>query len=330
MLNSDNKFTPQVNTKRVEIAEKIPLSTPLVLYVEPSGQCNLKCIFCMHGASNEKFKKSLMTIEIFEKMIDDLNQFSKKIKLLRVCGNGEPLMNNNIIQMLKYARESDMIERTELITNGILLNKHLTSEIPKLLDRIIISIEGLNSDDYYKITGTKVDFKKLIHKIKTLHAQSDDCTIHVKIHNEAVSTNERRDKFYDIFNEHSDEISIENLVPMWPELKINCQTEQYRYDGALIKKEVCVQIFKGLQVQADGEVVSCCVDWKRKNLIGDISSNSLLEIWQGESLKKLQRKHLNGKKQSIKPCKDCTMNDYCEIDNIDHAIDRLRKNHKLH
>ena len=100
-------------------------------------------------------------------------------------------------------------------------------------------------------------------------------------------------------------------------------------ESAVTKRRICAQIFKGIQVQADGEVVPCCVDWERVNVLGNINKNSLFEIWNGERLRKLWIKHLNGNKGKLEPCKDCTMNDYCEVDNIDlHAeecIQRLRR-----
>ena len=97
-----------------------------------------------------------------------------------------------------------------------------------------------------------------------------------------------------------------------------------------VKHYICPQIFKGVQVQADGEVVPCCVDWKRVNVLGNIKVDSLYEIWNSEKLRRLQIEHLVGNKSKIEPCKDCTMNDYCEVDNIDpyakECLKRLRGN----
>ena len=93
--------------------------------------------------------------------------------------------------------------------------------------------------------------------------------------------------------------------------------------GEVTERRVCVQIFKSLQVQAGGQVLPCCVDWKRINVLGNINKNSLFEIWNGEKLRKLQIEHLKGNKGKIEPCKDCTMNDYCDPDNIDPYADKL-------
>lgn len=310
------KLISQFNKKRIPLHKLIPLKTPLVVYVEPSGYCNLRCKFCPHG-SGKTFNKALMPTRTFKKLMSDISKFENKVKLLRICGNGDSLMNKDIVNMVKYAREQKVVERIELITNGVLLNDYLNNNLPLYLDRIIISIEGLCADDYRNICGTNVDFQKLLDNIRVLYTNKNKCKIHIKINSEAVHSDINKKRFFDMFNDRCDEIYIENLVPMWPQFNTAYSTNKYRYEGKVVKHQVCVQIFKSLQVQADGDVVPCCVDWNRVNLLGNINTNSLPDIWNGKKIRSLQIKHLTGKKGILETCKDCTMNDYCDTDNID-------------
>ena len=94
----------------------------------------------------------------------------------------------------------------------IRINETLIPQIVKYLDRIIISIEGLSSDDYKEFSLRKVNFDKLIQKIELLSKQNSKSVIHVKIHNSAVQTEERKKLFFDTFSNIADEIYIENLV----------------------------------------------------------------------------------------------------------------------
>ena len=145
------KFISQLYRQRLTLQEHIPLATPLVIYIEPSGYCNLKCAFCPHGIEGTTLKKDFMSVKLFEKLIDDLSMFPDKVKLLRFCGTGEPLMNKDIVRILQYAKEKKAIERTEIVTNSILLNADLIKNLPRFADRIIISIEGLSSKEYQQI-----------------------------------------------------------------------------------------------------------------------------------------------------------------------------------
>ena len=91
----------------------------------------------------------------------------------------------------------------------------------------------------------------------------------------------------------------------------------------MVDKNVCPQIFKGFQVQAEGEVVACCVDWQRKNHLGDINQESIVDIWNGKKIRQLQVEHLSGNKEKIDVCSKCTMNDTNEIDFIDDRMEEL-------
>lgn len=321
------KLTSQVGQNRLLLHEAIPLATPLVVYVEPSGYCNLSCAFCPQGSAAVGLKKAMMPVDLFKKMVDDIALFPGRIKLLRICGNGDPLTNPNLAGMLKYAFSRNVAEKIELITNAVLFTPELIRCLPRYLTRLVCSIEGLSSADYQRVCNTPVDFDRLLQTLDLLYASRGACTVHIKIHHEAVASAEQEARFFELFRNRCDEIYIEKLVPMWPQLSTSFSSNEFRWgDGPVIRRRVCAQIFKGVQVQADGEVVPCCVDWSRVNVIGDLYQESLSEIWLGKKLRKLQVEHLAGNKGILEPCKDCSMNDYCEIDNLDdHANECLER-----
>jgi radical SAM protein with 4Fe4S-binding SPASM domain len=313
----EKKLVSQVQGKRIALHEKIPLATPLVVYIEPSGYCNLKCKFCPHGVDGSVFKRDLMSLPLFKKLIDGLAAFPDKVKLLRVCGNGDSLMNRDLVEMLQYAREKNHADRIELVTNGTLLNDRFISELPKYLDRIICSVEGLDAEDYLRISGVKVDFQRFVDNIRKLYANRGSCKIHLKMHNEAVGDEGLKAKFFEMFGSICDEIFIENLVHLWPQYDTAFSTGKFRWGKDFVRHKVCAQIFKGVQVQADGEVVPCCVDWNRANVVGNLNTEEIRDIWRGDKLRKLQIAHLKGEKPSLEPCKNCEMNDFSEVDNVD-------------
>ena len=317
---------PLVDTNRIELHNSAPLGSPLVLYVEASGFCNLKCKYCPHYTSPEELIKNNMTLEMFKKVADDMKELGG-IKLLRFCGTGETLLNKKFIEMAKYAKESKASDRIEVITNGVLINERLSTEMPKYLDRVIVSIEGLDDQGYSDFAGSKVDFDKLVGNIAMLHENSGSCKIHVKIHNHAASNKEEIERFFRIFRPICDEVYVENLVSMWPEVAPDASNlgidAGYRFGGEITPRKVCVQIFKSMLVNANGDVVPCCVDFKRVNMIGNVEKETLMEIWNGKLMRDLQLRHLQGLKNQTRPCVDCTMNDYGDPDNIDAYADEI-------
>jgi len=333
-MENTQKFKAQFNyADRIELHNQAPLKSPLVVYVEPSSFCNLECKFCPQHTGKNEFPKFNMEIDVFKKIIKDISNFESKPKLMRFCGIGDPLFNKNISEIIEIAHTSNVVERTELITNGLLLNEKTIEYIAKYLGRIVFSVEGLSKDAYKEFTLRNIDFEKFRNNIKKLYNLKErKCTVHVKIHNQAVLTQESKDKFYELFSDICDEIYIENLVDLWPEKESNLGFNAgHRFEKtSKLESNVCPQIFKSMQVNADGRVLPCCVDWKSINIIGDVKKNTLNSIWLDKPIRDLQKKHLLGLKDSFSPCKGCSHNEYSEKDNLDiYASDILAKINSL-
>ena len=137
-----------------------------------------------------------------------------------------------------------------------------------------------------------------------MYDNKGDCIVHVKIPSVSVETEEKKKTFFETFENISDEINIEHIVPLWPEMEISdklvpLKKKKSRWNKNFKERQVCVQIFKGMQVCANGDVVPCCVDWERINMLGNIHDEPIDQIWIGHQLKDLQNEHLKGNKNKI-------------------------------
>jgi MoaA/NifB/PqqE/SkfB family radical SAM enzyme len=322
------KKTPQMTLEnRINLGDAIPLDTPLVVYVEPSSHCNLACKFCPHYISPEGFEKGLMSYDLFKKICDDMAVFPTKVKLLRLCGLGDSLFNKQITSFVEYAGVKRSAERIEMISNGLLLDEKHFHTLALYLDRLIVSVEGLNEADYLEFTDRKVNFNRFVERLTAFSQYPGrTCTLHIKVHNSAVATKERLQKFYEIFSPIADELYTENLINLWPELVSNLGINSgHRFVESEVKNQIaCAQIFKSMQVNFDGKVMPCCIDWKVVNVIGDMAKSTLRDIWVGESLRRIQLKHLNGERSTFLPCAGCTMNEESDIDFFDDKLDTIK------
>ena len=95
-------------------------------------------------------------------------------------------------------------------------------------------------------------------------------------------------------------------------------------------KKVCPAPFYTLVIHSDLKVSVCCVDWDKQAVVGDLSNQTLQEIWNGQKLYAFQLLHLNGNKNELSGCKNCTYLHTCP-DYIDELTsnkfnDRLNNN----
>lgn len=314
---------------RINLADSVPLESPLVIYVEVSSFCNLECGFCPQHLAPDQIPKAKMGLKRFEEMCIQIKEFKQTPKLIRFCGIGDSLTNNNFGEMLEIANKYKIGEKLQLITNGILLKNSNVSKLINNLDQIVISIEGLSDQDYMKFSNRKINYIEHVEELRRICSiKGRRCKFNIKIHSAAVKTEERLNMFKETF-EFADEIYVENLVDLWPELKSDMNTnpeQNHRFLNQEAKQVIaCPQIFKSLQVNANGAVVPCCIDWAAKNNLGNIEKQSLIEIWNGERLLDLRIKHIQNKRSTFSPCNQCTMNEFSEYDTIDHRLKEIEK-----
>ena len=140
-------------------------------------------------------------------------------------------------------------------------------------------------------------------------------------------TEAERKYFFETFGNISDEIFIENVVPQWAETKQNSLTSVGMYgqkiDGY---KEICPFVFMYLHFNSDGTVAGCTLDWARKVLIGDAKVESAKSIWEGEKLRELRLKMLQGRRNEIPFCDTCDAPMVCCNEDLDPFADKIIQN----
>lgn len=133
---------------KLNIESRLPIE---YLMVETTAYCNLNCpgCYCRDGfALSERSRKKLPFAD-FKKVIDEIKTGLKSIHFYLF---GEPFANNEIFNMVEYARNT--IPNVYMIasTNGHFFNSD-ASRIKAVscgLDEIIFSIDGSSQNNYEK------------------------------------------------------------------------------------------------------------------------------------------------------------------------------------
>ena len=326
------KIKPRINLEnRTRLEEVIPLSTPMILFVDPASVCNFKCKFCPTG-NPEMIKdtgrwQGVMNFDLYKKVVDDLKEFDAPLKVLRLYKEGEPFLNKHLADMVRYAKESGSVNYIDTTTNGYLLAPEKIKPIFDAgLDKINISVDGMSDDQFLEFTGVKVDFEKYVENIHKLYDIKGDCEIVIKIAGDYL-TEEEKKRFYDTFGNYADRIFIENIAPCWPEFgvedRLGVNISKGIYDQPIGDVNTCPYIFYSISVNSDGSVSLCFLDWAHKLLIGDLRRQSLKEIWESDALFQHQIRHLRGKREENPVCAQCGQLSHGLPDNIDPYVDAL-------
>lgn len=321
------EIKPICGLERTKLAEVVPLDTPFTAFVFPTTFCNFKCIYCAHSLGDEgmkekyNFVKENMSMETFENIINQFKQFPRKLKMLSLTGQGEPFFNKNIAKMVKMAKDADIAERVEIISNAGLLTKELADDLVAAgLDTLRISMQGLNSEKYKEICGADIDFDKFMENIRYLYANKKNTNLFVKIMDVALDEGEE-EKFYELFGNCSDRMYVEKMLPVYSGVAVTDGIEQNkdRYGRQIEQRKVCPLPFFMLGIFPNGDVEPCDGIYKPV-VLGNVNETTLLQMWQGKKLKEFWKMQLNlskdGKNQNPKCANCCASNDVAHPEDV--------------
>ena len=142
-----------------------------------------------------------MKFDVFKKIIDDLVEFEKPIKVLRMYKDGEPFLNKRLADMVAYAKRSGRVDYIDTTTNGTFLSPERVGPVLDAgIDKINISVDGMTEETYLQFTGFKFDFAKFVDNVKWIYYNKGNCEIVVKIPGELISEAQRQ-QFFDTFGD---------------------------------------------------------------------------------------------------------------------------------
>lgn len=153
---------------------------PIYAEISPYGGCNHRCIFC--ALDYLKYKPNRLDRKILKHFLAEIA--SKGVKSVMLAGEGEPLMHEDIAEIVVYAKSCGL--DTAITTNGVLLHNSLLINILPNLSWIKISLNAGTAESYAYIHKAKTgDFDRVIENIKEAsrlkREKGYSCTVGVQL-----------------------------------------------------------------------------------------------------------------------------------------------------
>ncbi len=143
------------------------------LYIEPTTACNLNCRTCIRRVWEDP--QEMMKADTFARIVEDLPRLPSLRRII-FTGFGEPLAHPRIVDMVEAVRKHDVA--VTIGTNGLLLDRQMAREIIRLgVDRLVVSVDGVQSETYADIRGVPVS--PVIENIRTLNQVRSEMGAHV-------------------------------------------------------------------------------------------------------------------------------------------------------
>lgn len=269
---------------------------PLLVDLELSAVCNLKCPMCF--TITEKFKKKLnanfMSFELFKKIIDEIKG---KVPAIRLSHRGEPTLNPNFIKCIKYAKNNGIGEVSSLTNCSNLTPEYFEKALLAGIDWFTISIDGMY--ETYESIRKPLKFNETLEKIKKIKDIKEKYNSNkpvIKVQSIWPGIKDNYEEFYETFAPYTDLIAFNPLIDYLG------NDEDIYY----IQNFACPQLYQRMIICADGSIHVCTNDEHSAYVAGNANENSIYEIWHNEKYQKIRELHKqeNGFKE-FEMCKKC-------------------------
>jgi MoaA/NifB/PqqE/SkfB family radical SAM enzyme len=287
--------------------------SPFILSLELSNECNANCLFCRD--SQGRIYNINPQVEGFAgkgKMppamaIDFIEQLKKDVLIAVLYTNGEPLLYKDLPRIIQAATERRVA--TMIATNGLLLTQeNILSILEAGLDFIKIQLSGYTQDTY-SIQVRHGHVEKLKENLRLLVRINEEGGYNAVIVIDYILYAYNKHQL-NLVREFCKELGvILNIRPGNPRGGLE-DKEPPLNSGTLPLKMSCDWLWKGMQVNWNGEILQCCdgVAWINIEPFAtfQIGKTDIKEVWNGPQVMKIREMMKTKGRQGMPICSQCT------------------------
>ena len=290
---------------------------PISISFEPTTSCNLRCPECPSGLRAFTRPTGMLQNNFFR---DTIDQMYRELFYLVFYFQGEPYLNPDFLEMVKYASSKKIYTATS--TNAhYLTDDNAKKTIESGLDRLIISIDGTTQDVYqqYRVGGkldkvlagarNMVKWKKQLKSrtpfiifqflvVKPNEHQIED----VKKLGKEIGVDAVWFKTAQVYDYEKDPNQLIPTLDKYSRYKKN-SAGQFEFKNGL--QNHCWRLWHAPVITWDGLVVPCCFDKDAQHQLGDLKGKPFREIWQNGKYTAF-RKEIMQSRKNIDICANCS------------------------
>jgi radical SAM protein with 4Fe4S-binding SPASM domain len=265
---------------------------PDIVQIESTNLCNAKCVFCPRDEMHRR--QGVMDFDLFRKVVDECAALG--ITHVRVHNYGEPFLDKGLVEKVRYAKSRGIAE-VGMISNGSLITEELARGMVEAgLDAINISVDAAGKDVFER-TRVNLDYDEVIANVRTLARLRDE---NPRRRPRLILSFVRQD------NSADEQAFIDEWSPVADKIHI---TDLHNWAGTLHGRSdvnyPCYRMWQTFTVLWDGRVSLCCADYDGRNVLGDLRTSTLAEVWNNQAYRAVRRQHLESGGPEI--CRSCDL-----------------------
>ncbi|MBF0166027.1 MAG: SPASM domain-containing protein [Alphaproteobacteria bacterium] len=265
---------------------------------------------CPTGNHSQQRPQGFMPDEVFYRILDEIRGRKLGLRFIRW---GEPLMHPKVLEFLGAAKRDGHL--VHLNTNGSYLTPEMADHLLNVpIDSLKFSVQGVDRDSYREMRNVDF-FDKLLETAAMLHSKRGHrerpfLQISTTV---TYESKEMQQAFLESVSHYCDATNIGATNFDWLDLKavrlkpeeIDLLTSLMQQDSVQRTHPECPEVFDKLSVNWNGKVTACCMDSNDLMVIGDITTQPLLDIWQSERMQEFRSLLADMRHDDMELCKHC-------------------------
>jgi len=279
---------------------------PLFLEIESSYGCNYSCPKCPRELLPHTKVNGLMSDEIYDRIFAEAKE--RGLYSLAFSHGGEPLLRRGLPDLVRKAKEANIIDRM-FHTNASLLTKQLSTDLIKSgLTKINFSLDAASPEVYNKVrVGGK--YERIIANIEDfLEIKKQNGKSYPRVRVSFVISDENKHEQDAFFELWKDKVNLIAFQQCYDFSKMNTTGNEENKENdkeKLQKKYCCSQLWQLLTVTYDGDILICERDYQRKKVLGNLKTHTLYECWHSDEMNRFRELHLQNRWSEIPMCQKC-------------------------
>ncbi len=290
---------------------------PLMIMVEPTNFCNLKCPLCPSGNGLMTRPRGNMSLDDFKGLVD---QMADRAFMMMMWNQGEPYLNSCFNDMVQYAHAKGLFTFTS--TNGHYIRSEAEAEaiVDSGLDEIIVSLDGVDQETYetYRVGG---DIERVFSGVRRLVEAKQRRGVELPLINLQFIVMRHNERDMRAAEDKARELGVDKFLVKTAQVYSSEDAEAFlpeseaysRYtgegDARVVKGQPargCKVLWYSSMINWDGAVAPCCFDKDVDFSMGQaFSERSFRDIWRSRPYMDFRAQLLRDR-NATDMCRNCS------------------------
>jgi len=325
--------------------EKYRSLDPVIYNIETTNACNMRCEMCPRTSMMTRPIET-MDLNVFKKIIDQIRPFSESEwetwqtfveneyqisrhdmsenhfflhvipKVLVLHGYGDPLLDKDMPERVRLLSERGIPSYFSCNPANIDIDKTIEM-FENGLGYIKYSVESTDDQRHKEVRGSCSNFNESYNNILRILELKEKRGYKTVVVITMLNLNkswqiEEYEKLCECFKGQDVYIYLKSQDQQWYQ-------EQKHETKSIHWTEFCQFPWSSMTIKSNGEAVMCVEDFNNEIILGDARTETLYDIWNGESYRQLRHDHFE-LTSGIK----CTAQ--CDMKLIGQVVQNARKN----